>query len=200
MAPVTIEAGNETDALRALGFVHGLLRPWHVLHARQIALGRLGTWFGTPALTLDSLALRLGLAEQARAAFQTLPEADRERLRAYTEGLNAALATETARLSRPFVLLSVPVAPWEPWHPLALERLYAWLAVAPPAPDVLAHLGPEAHTFFQSDRRLRSWLQLNGFEHSVAWTVTDSTGARTSCSDTSTGPRSGRCSSRSSCA
>ena len=61
---VSIEAEQEQDAMAALGYVHGRERAWSVVLWRQAALGRLGEWFGEPALALDRLTLRLGLAPE----------------------------------------------------------------------------------------------------------------------------------------
>lgn len=169
-----VDAQGEADAYRALGFVHGTRRAWQMALLRQAATGRLAEWFGDGALGYDRFLRRLGLADLARTSFAELPAEQRRLLRAYTEGANAALGASSTAFDEAFVLLDVTPAPWEPWHTLAVERLVAWLATAPP--DSAAQMGPDAAAFFESDRRLRTWLHLHSFENSLAWTVDDSTG------------------------
>ena len=172
----TIGEGRELDQYAALGFVHGRTRTWSVALWRQTALGRLGSWFGRSMLEVDSLARRLGLARLARQAYDQLPQAEQERLQAYSAGMNAALQGSRARSEPNLTLLDLQPAAWEPWHSLAVERLFAWLAASPPPADSLEQAGPEVADFFEADRRLRQWLHLHGFEHSAAWVANDSSG------------------------
>lgn len=171
---VTIRAASPNDALAALGFAHGQARAWSVALWRQAALGRLGEWFGEAALPLDELALRLGLAEEARAAYETLADSQRARLRAYAGGLDAALGSGEGGRAQEFVLLGIEPEGWEPWHTLALERLFAWLATAPP--DAPTPTAAPVRAFYDADAQLRRWLRLHGFENNIAWTARDSTG------------------------
>lgn len=162
-----IEAPTPTDALAALGYVHGLNRSWVATIWRRTALGTLSSWFGEKLVPLDRHARQLGLARHARQAYDRLSDADRQRLQAYTRGLNAALQSNSVRQHGPFVSLDLSPQHWEPWHPLAVERLLAWVATDPPAlPDSLSH---EARTFWDADRRLHRWLHLHGWNRSLAW-------------------------------
>ncbi len=173
---VYIRAKTERDAMTALGYAHGRRRAWSVALWRQAAAGRLGEWFGEPALDVDRLTRRLGMAARAQAAFERLSEPEQDLLRAYTDGLNAALQSPEKRLQQEFVLLDLHPEPWLPWHTLAVERLFAWLAVPPPAPEALSGAGVAVGSFYEADRALRQWLQLHGFENSVAWAARDSAG------------------------
>ena len=172
----TIREGRELDQYAALGFVHGRTRTWSVTLWRQTALGHLGSWFGNSVLEVDSLTHRLGLAHLARQAYDRLPPAEKERLQAYSDGMNAALQGNRARSESNLTLLDLQPAAWKPWHSLAIERLFAWLAASPPPADSLKQAGPEVAAFFEADRRLRQWLHLHGFEHSAAWVASDSSG------------------------
>lgn len=168
LSATTIEARSRLDALRALGYVHGQEHPWPLLLWRQTALGALGTWFGPGVLDLDRLGRWLGWATVARATYADLPPADRAVLSAYTDGVNAALRNAPARYRDEVVLLDIPIEPWEPWHTLALERLFAWLATPPSAPDSV-HLPDQVRAFLALDDGLREWLHLFGFDFSYAW-------------------------------
>ncbi len=164
-----IDASGSLDALTALGYVHGLNRGWTVALWRQTALGTLSRWFGTGVAPLDRHARQLGLSHQAQAAYDELPAADKQRFRAYSRGLNAALQSDRVQNQDPFVLLGVQPRPWEPWHTLAVERLLAWLATPPLDPSSEA---PSAVTDFrQVDQLFRRWLHLHGWHRSVAWAV-----------------------------
>ena len=162
-----IEAEGRLDALAGLGYAHGVSRGWTVALWRQTARGRLSRWFGTDVLPLDRHARRLGLAEQAKRAYDQLPAADKRALRAYTRGLNAALQSEHVRGQESFVLLEVTPSPWKPWHTLAVERLVAWLATPPLQPP--AHAPSAVTEFRETDRQFRRWLHLHGWSRSVAW-------------------------------
>ncbi len=164
-----IDAGGDLDALVALGYVHGLKRGWTASLWRQTAKGELGHWFGGGVLPIDRHARRLGLAHQARAAYEQLSPANQQRLQAYAQGLNAALQSQHVREQDEFVLVNVKPAPWEPWHTLAVERLLAWLATPPLNPPTDA---PAAVIdFHQDDQQLRRWLHLHDWHRSVAWAV-----------------------------
>src|SRR5690606_8902549 len=58
------------------------------------------------------------------------------------------------------------------------ERLIAWMAAARPSTRELASIPPTLIDFVRSDRQLREWLHLHGFEHSVAWALQDSSGTQ----------------------
>lgn len=165
----SIDAGGELDALRGLGYVHGRNRGWTITLWRQTARGRLGRWFGTGVLAIDRHARKLGLAHQARAAYDRLSSSEQRRLRAYTQGLNAALQSEVVRGQDAFVLLDVEPAPWKPWHTLAIERLLAWLGTSPP--PLLKDAPASVTNFKKQDQKLRRWLHLHGWHRSVAWAV-----------------------------
>lgn len=171
-----IEASGEHDAYAALGYVHGLENAWNIVLWRQTAMGRLSEWFGDEFLPIDRVVHRLGLVDGAEEGFDALADEDRALLRAYADGVNAALLDDRTALRSPFVLHELAPEPWQPWHTLAVERLFAWLATTPPRADSLAHAGHDAVTFFESDRLLRRWLHVHSFDNSIAWALTDSTG------------------------
>ena len=160
-----IDAPQPADALTALGYVHGMTRPWTVTVWRRTALGTLSVTFGEGLVPLDQHARRLGFAHHARQAYDRLPIATRKRLQAYTRGINAALQSNRIRRRTPFVYLNTTPNRWEPWHPLAIERLLAWTGTDfSSIPDSAGLSG-----FRRADRRLRRWLHLHGRKRSIAW-------------------------------
>ena len=109
---VTIDAANETDAMRALGYVHAQERYFEMDLMRRTAAGELAALFGPIALDLDKRAPRASHA-RARAANNspTSPATGCRELRAYTEGVNAGLAALRAR-PWPYLLLRQQPQPW----------------------------------------------------------------------------------------
>ena len=174
----TIRADSLWDQYAALGYVHGTQRPWLVALWRQTATGRLGEWFGRHTLPLDRLSRRLGFAKLAREAYATLPENDRALLRAYANGMNAAFQGPAVQNRSEFALLDQTPTPWKPWHALAIERLYAYLASSPPPLDSLRRQGapPEARRFLRADSSLRRWLHVHDIDDSAAWAVRSDAG------------------------
>ncbi|PSQ95894.1 MAG: penicillin amidase [Bacteroidetes bacterium SW_9_63_38] len=162
-----IEADSAAAAVTALGYTHGLNRGWTATLWQQTALGRLSEWFGTGVLPLDRHVRRLGLARHARTAYESLPASRKRILRAYAQGMNAALQTRTVRNSDAFILLDVRPRSWAPWHTLLVQRLLAWVGTSPLTPPPDAPSAVEAFT--ETDRTLRRWLHLHGWSRSVAW-------------------------------
>ena len=165
----SIQAETPRDALTGLGYAHGLQRGWTATLWRRTALGRLSEWFGPGTQSLDRHALRLGLGHHARAAYNRLPDSTQHHLQAYVEGLNAALRSTYVQEQAPLVLLDRSPTAWEPWHPLVVERLLAWVGTEPLAPPSDA---PEAVTdFHRVDQQWRRWLHLHGWNRSVMWAL-----------------------------
>ncbi len=144
-----------------------MTRGWTVVLWRRTALGTLANWFGPQTVSLDHHTHRLGFARHAREAYEQLPSSSKRKLKAYSRGLNAALQSKSVRTQDPFVVLDKTPEPWKPWHSLAVERLLAWVATDPAS---LQSVNAEAATDFRrSNRRLRRWLHLHGWDRSVAW-------------------------------
>ncbi|MEO5596854.1 MAG: penicillin acylase family protein, partial [Lysobacteraceae bacterium] len=109
---VTIHAANQTDAMRALGYVHAQERFFEMDLLRRSAAGELSELFGSVAVDLDKsrrvhrLRARLHDGQLATFAGNAMPQ-----LTAYTEGVNAGLAGLSVR-PWPYLLLRSQPAPW----------------------------------------------------------------------------------------
>lgn len=170
--PVEIEASSSKDALAALGYAHGMKRGWSISMWRRTALGTLASWFGEKTVPLDRHSRRLGFARHAREAFAHLPPSDQQRLKAYSRGLTAALRSPRVHTQDPFLVLDVMPQAWKPWHTLAVQRLLAWMGTDPSSLQVDSS---EAVASFRStDRLLRRWLHLHGWDQSVTWAARSS--------------------------
>ncbi len=170
----TIEAASQADAFQALGYAQTMDRGAMMLLWRQTASGRLGEWFGGNLLGIDRFSRQLEMATLARASYDSLAAGDRALLDAFARGVNQALQTRQVRVSEDLAILGIHPEPWQPWHTLAVERLFAWLVNARPSADTLRALGSDGRAFFAADAQMRDWLHLHGFEHSLAWAVRDS--------------------------
>ena len=164
-----ISANNDQDLLFALGFIHATEKLWPMMLWRQTAEGRLTTWFGSAMLPTDRLSRRLRFAGLAKSTFARLPADQQALLRTYSEGVNAAITRDLILTQDEFALLNIVPEQWEPWHTLAVERLFAWLSVHP---DSLNPPIPSSDSSFQtlieSDYELRRWLQTHSFHQSMA--------------------------------
>ena len=165
----TIVSESDLDFIAALGFIHASHDPWQMMLWRQTAEGKLTTWFGSSLLQIDRFSRKLRFATLAKATFDNLPSYQQQLLRAYAEGINAALTDERVIHQNEFSILNIEPEPWEPWNALAIERLFLWLStdVTPLEADSISHRGELAH-FLESDRKLRQWLQIHSFHHSNA--------------------------------
>ena len=163
-----LDVEHGTDALTALGYVHGMMRPWTVTVWRHTALGRLSASFGAALVPVDRHARRLGFGHHARRAYDRLPRAEQKRLEAYTRGLNAALRSDRVQNRDRFLYLNLQPQRWAPWHSLAVERLLAWTDAELKQRPSESQAGARAD-FLAADHRLRRWLHLHGRSRSVAW-------------------------------
>ncbi|MFY2765250.1 penicillin acylase family protein [Arenimonas sp. MALMAid1274] len=107
----TVEAANEADAARALGFLHGQERYFEMDLLRRSAAGELSALFGPRAIERDKAVrvhrLRARVAENLDAvAGERLPV-----LEAYRDGVNAGLASLRSR-PWPYLLLQAQPEPW----------------------------------------------------------------------------------------
>ncbi len=162
--PVQIHADSQGDFLTALGFVHGTNHSWTILLLRQTALGRLSEWFGRKSFDTDRLVKELRIAADAEAAYQDLKDLEKQHLGSFAAGISTALASRRVRMIPPIVLMEIEPEPWEPWHSLAVERLFAWIA----APvQSLESISASVEAFQRIDQSIRRRLHLFGFENDI---------------------------------
>ncbi|GAB4364140.1 MAG: penicillin acylase family protein [Kiloniellaceae bacterium] len=122
---VRIQAANEADMYRALGFVHAQERLWQMDFMRRTASGRLSEVMGESTLGLDRFFRTLGFRQLAEANLAVLSEPTKAALQAYAEGVNAFLATRTGPLPLEFQILRYEPEPWSPTDSLLWGRLMA---------------------------------------------------------------------------
>lgn len=108
---VTVEAGNETDAARALGYVHAQERFFEMDLMRRTAAGELAELFGPAAVETDKQRRVHRMRARMRRDLPRIAGGHRALLAAYTEGVNAGLADLRVR-PWPYLLLRARPQPW----------------------------------------------------------------------------------------
>ena len=113
LGTVTIDARSETDALRALGYVHAQERYFEMDLLRRTPAGELSALFGAVALGLDSRHRLHRMRARVDAHLDAIAGERMPQLVAYTEGVNAGLAALRTR-PWPYLLLRQRPEPWRP--------------------------------------------------------------------------------------
>jgi penicillin G amidase len=109
---VTIDAANETDAMRALGYVHAQERYFEMDLMRRIAAGELSELFGKIAIERDKQQRVHRIRARVEADLATISAEKRPQLDAYTAGVNAGLSALSTR-PWPYLLLRQEPKPWQ---------------------------------------------------------------------------------------
>jgi len=110
---VTIDAANQVDAMRALGFVHAQERYFEMDLMRRSAAGELAELVGPAALDTDKKRRIHRLRARAMRNLETSIGDKHALLHAYTDGVNAGLAGLDVR-PWPYLLLRQQPKPWSP--------------------------------------------------------------------------------------
>ncbi|MEO5962250.1 MAG: penicillin acylase family protein, partial [Thermomonas sp.] len=110
---VTIDAANEADAIRVLGFVHAQERYFEMDLMRRSAAGELAELVGPAALDLDKQHRIHRLRARAVRNLETIIGDKHALLQAYTDGVNSGLADLEVR-PWPYLLLRQQPAQWLP--------------------------------------------------------------------------------------
>lgn len=117
-----VEARNDRDLFRVLGFLHARDRFFQMDWNRRRAEGRLGAFSGEFVhLQADAGTRMLRLREAARRSLDALEPRERDLLAAYADGVNAWLAGHPLPAEYAALEVSV-VAPWTPEDSLLLGK------------------------------------------------------------------------------
>jgi len=121
---VTIDAQNEADALRALGYVHAQERFFEMDLMRRSAAGELAALVGPAAIDVDKQHRLHRLRARVEQDLPAIAGDKRAQLDAYVEGVNAGLAALRVR-PWPYLLLREAPQPWTAEDtPLAAMAMY----------------------------------------------------------------------------
>ncbi len=97
LGTVTVDAANVDDMARALGFVHAQDRYFQMDLLRRMAAGELSELVGAAALPLDRAHRAHRFRARAEKAIAALSPAERARIEAYRDGVNAGLQALSTR-------------------------------------------------------------------------------------------------------
>ncbi len=120
-----IYATTPEDAAFALGFVHAQDRLWQMEVNRRIGSGRLAEILGPAALDTDRFLRTLGVRRVAEANLAKIDPESRRLLQAYSQGVNAFLATNPV-LPPEFLLTGARPEPWSPVDSVVWGKMMAW--------------------------------------------------------------------------
>lgn len=123
---VHIDAGSEHDLYFAAGYNCAQDRLWQMDILRRAAAGRLAEILGPELTEVDLFVRTIGFSRSGRRLLPALPAATAANLRAYSDGINAYIAT-TKQLPLEFGALRYKPDPWQPEESLACMRLIGWL-------------------------------------------------------------------------
>jgi penicillin amidase len=110
---VTVDANNETDMARALGYVHAQERFFEMDLMRRTSAGELAELFGPAAVETDRQHRAHRMRARIEGDFAQYAAGKEAQLQAYSEGVNAGLAALKVR-PWPYLLLRQRPAPWRP--------------------------------------------------------------------------------------
>jgi penicillin amidase len=123
-----VRAHNDHDLYFMQGWVHAGERLFQMDYNRRLASGTLAELVGTAALPTDVQLRTLGLRRSAERSYAAASPFFRAVLKAYTEGVNARLATLTAGPLPPEygALHLTKVADWTPVDSIVIAKLLAF--------------------------------------------------------------------------
>jgi penicillin amidase len=107
----TVQAANRVDLAFGTGFVHGQDRFFQMDLSRRLAAGELSELFGAAAVEQDTKARIFRFRHVARSVLREATPAQRAIVAAYTNGVNAGLASLHSRPWEYWLLSATPV-PW----------------------------------------------------------------------------------------
>ncbi len=143
-----IQATNESDMYRALGYVHAQDRLFQMEMVRRLARGELAEILGPKLLDTDKLFRTLGIrarAEEMASKMDTQAPSN-QALLAYLDGINQFQASHPAPLE--FDVLKIPKRPFSPQDSFAVSGYLAYsfaqaFRVEPALTQIRDQLGPD---------------------------------------------------------
>src|SRR5208337_1529452 len=120
-----IFAADRNDAARALGYIHASERLFQMEMQRRAGQGRLSEMVGRGMLGTDKYVRTLGLYRLAQTSFGALSPELQAHLQAYSDGVNAWLATHEGRLPPEFLLMGAVPEQWTPADSVVWGKLMA---------------------------------------------------------------------------
>jgi penicillin amidase len=121
-----IDAENEYDAWFGLGYCHAQDRAGQLETSLRLVRGTLSEVIGREGLAIDRASRLIGVLHAAQAQLPLFDAELCDQLGAYTDGINAALASGAAR-SHEHALLRCEPSPWRPEDVIGLGLMMCCL-------------------------------------------------------------------------
>lgn len=121
-----IFAENDRDLFFGFGFAMAEDRLFQLDWLRRKGLGRLSEIIGRDGIELDTIARTVGLNRIAAAEWSRLSPEVQATLEAFSDGVNALIASRCDNLPIEFALLDYQPEPWSPVDSLAIECEFRW--------------------------------------------------------------------------
>ena len=162
-----IRAENETDMVRALGYVHAQDRLFQMEMVRRVAQGELAEILGPGLLEVDKLFRTLGIRAYARnkAAAMDMGTPSNQALLAYLDGINQYQDSHKAPME--FDILRIPKRPFTVEDSIAVTGYLAYTFAAafttePVMTYIRDKLGPQYLRVFDIDWHPEGVITLSG--------------------------------------
>lgn len=173
-----IQAGNQTDMYRALGYVHAQDRLFQMEMLRRLARGELAEILGPKLLELDRLFRTLGLRAHADAYVTKMDKSTAawQALAAYLDGINQYQASHALPLE--FDLLGISPRPFTAQDTVAVSGYMAYSFAAafrtePALTHIRDRLGPGYLRIFDLDWHPEGVMQAPPQLNQTAWRSLD---------------------------
>lgn len=150
-----INAQNEHDVWFSNGFCHAQDRLWQIERTRRFARGTMSEILGEPLIHIDKYYRRVGIRRVAEHDWPLLNQEARTILQAFSDGVNAGIAS-LPKLPPEFKVLEIEPEPWTPIDCIAVWKLVL-LAQAEDYNSkvfraaIVQQLGPQALTFLEPE-------------------------------------------------
>lgn len=130
---------SEKDLVRALGYLHARDRLWQMDLVRRAAAGRLSEIFGEFTYDVDVSQRIIGLERFAEEAVSKLDAETLSVLQAYSDGVNAFIASQPEYPTIEFRVIGYKMEPWRPSDIIMLARMTAWTLSANMSEEILRY-------------------------------------------------------------
>ncbi len=122
---IHVKAANEHDLFFGQAVAHAQERLWQMEFQRRVGAGRLAEVLGPELVETDKYLRTLGVYRAAEQAYRNLPDDLKAIIDAYTEGINAYLASAPP-LPLEFKLLGFEPEPWTPADVLVWQKMMSY--------------------------------------------------------------------------
>ncbi len=119
-----IEAKNLHDLMFAAGYVMASDRLAQMVTFSLLGQGRLSEMAGKIALDMDIYVRAMGVADAARAEYESMNPEIREALGAFSDGVNSYIGTHQDRLPLDFKISGYTPEPWAPVNSMYIVHVF----------------------------------------------------------------------------